>query len=157
MAMESETGSSAAASQTHADASASGATPSPAAQVAGAPPRTVIAAGTTLKGSIEGADAVTIEGSIEGAIEARRLEVAPEASVRGRVEVGELESRGQLSGEIRARVARLSGKLADGTALFADTLEVRLPADDSGEPGLTLGHCTLEVGVDPSPSRDLPG
>ncbi|MFN7954178.1 MAG: polymer-forming cytoskeletal protein [bacterium] len=115
---------------------------------AGTPPRTVIAAGTEIQGTIRGQAGVVVEGKLVGDVHAPSLSIATGASVHGRIEVERLESAGQIIGEIRARHARLSGSLGDGTSLHTAVLEVPLPDDDAAGAGLVLGHCTLRVGAD---------
>lgn len=113
-------------------------------------PRTVIAAGTELQGTLAANVAVAVEGQFVGDVKAPSLTVAPGAAVRGRIEVDELDSAGFLRGEVRARRARLAGRVEDGTVIQAERLDVPL-ADDGAAPagaGLVLGRCTLHVGAE---------
>ncbi len=111
--------------------------------------RTVIAAGTELQGSLRGEAPVVVEGKLSGDVHAPSLTIAAGAAVHGRIEVGTLESAGQVIGEIHAQRVRLSGNLGDGTSLQATVLEVPLADGDVDGAGATLGHCTLRVGTDP--------
>lgn len=109
---------------------------------------TVIAAGTELQGTLSASVAVAIEGQFVGDVRAPALTVAAGAAVRGRIEVDDLDSAGQLRGEVRARRARLAGRVEDGTVIQAESLDVPLGEDAGGAlaAGLVLGRCTLHVG-----------
>lgn len=111
--------------------------------------RTVIAAGTELQGTLAASVAVAVEGQFAGDVKAPSLAVAAGAAVRGRIEVDELDSAGFLRGEVRARRARLAGRIEDGTLIQAESLEVPLAEDASGAgAALVLGRCTLHVGAE---------
>lgn len=111
--------------------------------------RTVIAAGTELQGTLAASIAVAVEGQFAGDVKAPSLAVAAGAAVRGRIDVDELDSAGHLRGEVRARRARLAGRVEDGTVIQAESLDVPLAQDGSGAgAGLVLGRCTLHVGAE---------
>ena len=107
--------------------------------------RTLIENGTEIEGSIKSQCPVALSGKINGKVAAPALTIAETGSVSGRVEVKELRSQGEISGEIHADSVELSGKVKDDTVIQAKSLEVKLAQKESGLK-VSFGNCRLEVG-----------
>lgn len=108
---------------------------------------TLIEEGTELKGSVSSSCPVVVRGRIAGEVSTPALTVAPSGAVAGRVKVGTIVSTGEISGEIEADHASLSGRVNDDTVIRARTLEVKLASE--GRMTVTFGEARLEIGDEP--------
>jgi cytoskeletal protein CcmA (bactofilin family) len=115
---------------------------------------TIIAKGTEFQGAVKSDCPVTLGGKLDGEIAAPSLNVEQGGTVSGRVEVTDLDSEGEIRGQIIAENVRLSGRVGDSTVILASTLEVKLK--DAGE-GLqvSFGNCELQVGEQASKKGSL--
>jgi cytoskeletal protein CcmA (bactofilin family) len=107
--------------------------------------RTVVEEGTELEGSLSSNCPIVMSGKIAGDVSAPSLRINKTGSVRGKVKVQEVDSQGEMSGEIEADFVRLGGIVHDDSIVRAKTLEVRQPTPSDPEP-ITFGACTLEIG-----------
>ena len=107
--------------------------------------KTLIEDGTEIEGSINSVCDISLSGKVEGDLSAPALDVTESGSVAGRVEVKNLRSEGEISGDIRADSVELSGKVKDDTVIQAKTMEVKLDQPDSGL-RVAFGNCQLKVG-----------
>lgn len=107
--------------------------------------QTLIHEGTEVEGTVRSRCDVVIGGGLKGDLRAPALTITPAGRVQGRIEVERLVSQGEVSGEIDAGVAELSGRVADQTVIRAKRLEVRLNPSDGGVRA-TFGACQLRVG-----------
>jgi cytoskeletal protein CcmA (bactofilin family) len=107
--------------------------------------KTVIANGTRFEGAIKSDCDVTLGGKLAGEISAPSLKVERTGSVDGRVEVTQLESEGEVCGQIIADDVRLAGRVGNKTVILATTLEVKLNDKDQGLQ-VAFGDCELQVG-----------
>ena len=108
---------------------------------------TLIEEGTELKRSVSSSCPGLIRGRVAGDVAAPSLTVAPSGAVSGRVKVGTMVSTGEISGEIEADNASLSGRVNDETVIRARTLEVKLASE--GRMTVTFGEARLEIGDAP--------
>jgi cytoskeletal protein CcmA (bactofilin family) len=108
---------------------------------------TLIEEGTELKGSVSSSCPIMVRGRISGEVSTPALTVAPSGAVAGRVKVGTIVSTGEISGEIEADHASLSGRVNDETVIRARTLEVKLASE--GRMTVTFGEARLEIGDEP--------
>src|SRR5262245_31895589 len=106
---------------------------------AGGAKQTVVEDGTQFKGSLTSTCPVVVHGRIEGDVETPGLVVSPSGSVKGRVKVGEVQSQGEIEGEIDADTVRLAGRGRDKTVLRAKVLEVKL-ASGGGKMMVVFGE-----------------
>ena len=106
---------------------------------------TIIAKGTQFEGSIQSDCAVTLSGKLDGEIAAPTLKVEDCGKVDGRIEVQQLESEGEICGQIIAEDVRLAGRVGNNTVILATSLEVKLNDSDSGL-SVSFGDCELQVG-----------
>ncbi len=114
---------------------------------------TVVEEGTEFHGSMTSSCAVIVKGRIAGELSSPALTVTPTGVVSGKVKVGTLASQGEISGELDAEHAHLSGRVNDATVVRARTLEVKLTSE--GRMTVTFGSETrLDVGEDPRAERD---
>jgi cytoskeletal protein CcmA (bactofilin family) len=114
------------------------------------PRESVVARGTSFRGTLVSECPVTVCGAVEGELTAPALVVTESGSVNGKILVDELNSTGEISGEIDAGNMQLSGRVRDNTSIRAKTLEVRLSSDGSDKLQVIFGTATLEVGPEPS-------
>lgn len=112
----------------------------------------VIAHGTSCKGTVTSECPVTVSGIVDGELSAPALVVTESGSVNGKVKVEDLKSNGEISGEIDAGSMQLSGKVLDNTAIRAKALEVKLSSENSGKLELVFGTASVDVG--PAPMAD---
>jgi cytoskeletal protein CcmA (bactofilin family) len=111
--------------------------------------KTLVEEGTQFKGSLSSSCPIVVRGKIEGDVTAPSLQVSATGAVHGKVKVGEMQSQGELAGEIDADIVQLSGTVKDKTVVRAKSLEVKLtPA--TGKMQVIFGECTLDVGDMPS-------
>jgi cytoskeletal protein CcmA (bactofilin family) len=107
--------------------------------------KTLVEEGTSFKGSLSSNCPIEVKGRIEGDVTAPALSVSATGSVHGKVKVGEIQSHGELAGEVDADIVQLSGSVKDNTIIRAKSLEVKLsPAE--GKMQVVFGECQLEVG-----------
>ncbi len=111
--------------------------------------QTLIEEGTQLKGTLSSDCPVVVRGRLDGEVSGPLLQVSPTGKVSGKIEVQRVESAGELAGEYKADVVRLSGRVADETVIRTKSLEVKLAGVDD-ESALVLGDCELEVGNPPT-------
>lgn len=116
---------------------------------------TLVEEGTELEGSLKSTCPILVRGRVEGQIKAPALTVSASGAVHGKVQVDELLSEGELSGELDAGTVELSGKVRDKTVLRAKSLSVKLSSDDN-KIQIVFGECELSVG-DPPPKVDEVG
>jgi cytoskeletal protein CcmA (bactofilin family) len=110
--------------------------------------RTIVEEGTHMEGSLDSTCPIVVNGKIEGEVKAPSLRINDSGSVRGKVKVEQIDSKGEMSGEFDADVVRLAGVVRDDSILRAKSLEVKLAA--AGDPNpVTFGACSLEVGEMP--------
>jgi cytoskeletal protein CcmA (bactofilin family) len=111
--------------------------------------KTLVEEGTQFKGSLSSSCPIVVRGKIEGDVTAPSLQVSTTGAVHGKVKVGEMQSQGELAGEIDADMVQLSGSVKDKTVVRAKSLEVKLtPAN--GKMEVIFGECSLDVGDMPS-------
>jgi cytoskeletal protein CcmA (bactofilin family) len=111
--------------------------------------KTLVEEGTQFKGSLSSSCPIVVRGKIEGDVTAPSLQVSSTGAVHGKVKVGDVQSQGELAGEIDADTVQLSGTVKDKTVVRAKSLEVKLqPA--TGKMQVIFGECTLDVGDMPS-------
>ncbi len=108
---------------------------------------TVVEEGTEFKGAMTSSCPVVVRGRVSGELASPTLTVAPSGAVAGKLRVGTLVSSGEVSGEVDAEHATLSGRVADHTVLRARTLEIKLASE--GKLSLTFGEARLDVGDEP--------
>jgi len=114
----------------------------------------VIAQGTSVKGTVSSDCPVSVSGVVDGEFTAPALMVTESGSVHGKILVEDLKSSGEISGEIDAGALQLSGRVRDNTSIRAKTLEVKLASDGSDKLQLMFGSATLEVGPPPTVATD---
>ncbi len=105
----------------------------------------IIAPGTEFEGVVVSSCGIIVGGRITGDLSAPSLHVHEKGTVGGRIKVGSLISRGEISGEIDADKVELSGRVGDRTVLRAKTLDVKL-GEDGGPLRVAFGDCELQVG-----------
>jgi cytoskeletal protein CcmA (bactofilin family) len=111
--------------------------------------KTLVEEGTQFKGSLSSSCPIVVRGKIEGDVTAPSLQVSATGAVHGKVKVGEVQSQGELAGEIDADVVQLSGSVKDKTVVRAKSLEVKLQPVE-GKMQVVFGEVTLDVGDMPS-------
>jgi cytoskeletal protein CcmA (bactofilin family) len=111
--------------------------------------KTLVEEGTQFKGSLSSSCPIVVRGKIEGDVTAPSLQVSATGAVHGKVKVGEMQSQGELAGEIDADIVQLSGTVKDKTVVRAKSLEVKL-TPVTGKMQVIFGECTLDVGDMPS-------
>jgi cytoskeletal protein CcmA (bactofilin family) len=107
--------------------------------------QTLIEEGTEFKGTLSSNCPIVIKGRLEGQVSGPSLHVSASGSISGTVEVGTIDSEGELAGQYTAQVVRLSGRVKDKTVIRAQSLEIKL-AGAKGALEVTFGECDLEVG-----------
>jgi len=107
--------------------------------------QTIIAKGTEFDGAIKSDCGITLSGKLKGDISAPSLTVESSGSVNGRVEVTDLESEGEVTGQIIAENVRLAGRVGNKTVILASTLEVKISQPNEGLQ-VSFGDCELQVG-----------
>ena len=105
-----------------------------------APPTTVVEEGTEFNGSFASTCPIEVRGRVQGDLAAPSLSVAASGAVHGKVQVSELRSEGEISGEFDADAAHLSGVVKDNTVLRASSLEMTLAPKDH-RMQLIFGEC----------------
>jgi cytoskeletal protein CcmA (bactofilin family) len=110
--------------------------------------RTIVEEGTELDGSLSSTCPIVVSGKVGGEVIAPSLRINNTGSVRGKVKVEQLESKGEMSGEFEADVVRLAGVVRDDSILRAKSLEVTL-AGPNDPNAVVFGTCSLEIGEMP--------
>ena len=110
--------------------------------------QTLVEDGTSFKGSMTSTCPVVVRGRLEGDLEAPALAISTSGAVQGRAKVGQVQSEGEVAGEIDADTVQLSGVVKDNTVIKAKTLEVKLTAVDQ-KMEVTFGNSVLSVGAEP--------
>jgi cytoskeletal protein CcmA (bactofilin family) len=111
--------------------------------------KTVVEEGTEFKGTLGASGPIVVMGRLDGQVTGPSLEVSEAGAVAGTVKVGELRSHGEVAGTIEAGHVALAGRVRDGTAIKAETLEVAEAAPGAA-PSALFTDCTLEIGEAPS-------
>jgi cytoskeletal protein CcmA (bactofilin family) len=101
--------------------------------------QTLVEEGTTLKGTIVSSCAVTVKGKVDGNLTAPSLRVSDTGSIHGKVNVGEIVSEGELSGEVEAELVQITGAVRKNTIVRATSLQVKLAAPPSQRVELAFG------------------
>jgi len=109
--------------------------------------QTLIEDGTEFDGKIRSKCSIVLSGTVKGELTAPTLLVTPSGSVQGQVKVSQLNSQGNIAGEIEAGTVELSGRVSDQTVIRAKTLEVKLDQASRGVQ-VTFDSCELQVGQD---------
>ena len=107
--------------------------------------RTLVEEGTEFKGSLSSKCPIEVNGVVEGDVKAPALTVSAAGSVKGKVQVAELRSSGELAGEFDADLVQLSGVVKDNTVIRARSLEVKL-TPEKGKLQVIFGECAIDVG-----------
>lgn len=115
--------------------------------------QTVIESGTEFDGSIRSDCSIKLSGNVKGELRAPSLEVTPSGAVRGKVRVKQLNSQGEVEGDIQAESVELSGRVNDKTVIRAKNLEVKLSQTDKAVE-VSFGNCELQVGDAPAEMTD---
>lgn len=106
---------------------------------------TIIENGTEFDGSVKSDCPIQLSGTLKGQVTAPSLNVTNTGAVNGKVRVSQLNSKGEISGEVEAETVELSGRVSDDTVIRAKTLEVKL-SQSSGGLQVSFGNCQLDVG-----------
>jgi cytoskeletal protein CcmA (bactofilin family) len=123
--------------------------------------QTLVEEGTRLEGALVSSSAVVVKGKIVGDVTAPLLRVTDSGSVHGRMNVREIVSNGELSGELDADLVQLAGVVRDKTIVRARSLNVKLAAS-SGRIEIVFGgslpaaDSTRLDGPEPSPAPHAP-
>ena len=88
--------------------------------------RTIVEEGTNLQGTLESACPILVNGRIDGDLRAPSIVVSATGAVQGVVQVGKIQSSGELCGQFDAEHVELTGAVKDNTVIRAKTLEVKL-------------------------------
>jgi cytoskeletal protein CcmA (bactofilin family) len=123
--------------------------------------QTLVEEGTRLEGALVSSSAVVVKGKIVGDVTAPVLRVTDSGSVHGRMNVREIVSDGELSGELDADLVQLAGVVRDKTIVRTRSLNVKLAAS-SGRIEIVFGKSlpaadsTRLDGPEPSPAPHVP-
>jgi len=107
----------------------------------------VLAAGTSLTGTINTESDFRLDGHVEGEIFCKgKIVIGPKGSVKGNIQTVNAEIFGRVEGTIRASERLVLKEAADVKGdIFIQTLEI--------EPGVKLnGSCTMQGKEAPAPS-----
>jgi len=110
----------------------------------------IIAEGTSCKGTITSDCPLTVSGAIDGELTAPAAVVTASGRLHGKIRVQQLTSEGEVAGDIEAHTLRLSGRVSDKTRIRAQSLEVRLDSAGGDSLQVAFGSATLEVGPEPA-------
>jgi cytoskeletal protein CcmA (bactofilin family) len=88
--------------------------------------RTIVEEGTNLQGTLESECPILVNGRIDGDLRAPSIVVSATGSVQGVVQVGKIQSSGELCGQFDAEHVELTGAVKDNTVIRAKTLEMKL-------------------------------
>jgi cytoskeletal protein CcmA (bactofilin family) len=87
-------------------------------------------------------------GKIEGDITGPMIHIAATGVVAGKVKVKELQSQGELAGEVEAETVQIAGTVRDKTVIRAKSLQVTLTTKKGME--VLFGECELAIGDEPN-------
>jgi cytoskeletal protein CcmA (bactofilin family) len=110
---------------------------------------TLVEEGTEFKGSLSSKCPIVVMGKVEGDITGPVIHVTASGVIAGHVKVKELQSAGEVAGEVEADAVRISGKVRDKTVIRARSLEVSLTSAKGGME-VVFGECELSVGDEPN-------
>ena len=110
---------------------------------------TLVEEGTEFKGSLSSKCPIVVMGKVEGEVSGPVIHVTDSGVVAGNVKVKELQSAGEVAGEVEADAVRISGKVRDKTVIRARSLEVNLVSAKGGME-VVFGECELSVGDEPN-------
>jgi cytoskeletal protein CcmA (bactofilin family) len=110
---------------------------------------TLVEEGTEFKGSLSSKCPIVVMGKVEGDVTGPVIHVTASGVIAGNVKVKELQSAGEVAGEVEADSVRISGKVRDKTVIRARSLEVSLSAT-KGAMEVVFGECELSVGDEPN-------
>ncbi len=115
--------------------------------------RTIVAAGTHLQGNLESACPILVHGRVEGDLRAPSVVVSATGAVQGVVQVGKIQSNGELCGQFDADHVELTGSVKDNTVIRAKTLEVKL-ASKQGKMQVVFSEQSVPVSASASPPQN---
>jgi cytoskeletal protein CcmA (bactofilin family) len=110
---------------------------------------TLVEEGTEFKGSLSSKCPIVVMGKVEGDVSGPVIHVTTSGVIAGNVKVKELQSAGEVAGEVEADAVRISGKVRDKTVIRARSLEVSLTSSKGGME-VVFGECELAVGDEPN-------
>lgn len=110
---------------------------------------TLVEEGTEFKGSLSSKCPIVVMGKVEGEVSGPVIHVTASGVIAGNVKVKELQSAGEVAGEVEADAVRISGKVRDKTVIRARSLEVSLTSSKGGME-VVFGECELSVGDEPN-------
>jgi cytoskeletal protein CcmA (bactofilin family) len=110
---------------------------------------TLVEEGTEFKGSLSSKCPIVVMGKVEGDVSGPVIHVTASGVIAGNVKVKELQSAGEVAGEVEADAVRISGKVRDKTVIRARSLEVSLTSAKGGME-VVFGECELAVGDEPN-------
>jgi cytoskeletal protein CcmA (bactofilin family) len=110
---------------------------------------TLVEEGTEFKGALSSKCPIVVMGKVEGDVSGPEIHVTASGVIAGNVKVKELQSAGEVAGEVEADAVRISGKVRDKTVIRARSLEVSLTSSKGGME-VVFGECELAVGDEPS-------
>jgi cytoskeletal protein CcmA (bactofilin family) len=90
--------------------------------------RTIVEEGTSLQGTLESACPILVNGRVDGDVRAPSVVVSNTGAVQGVVQVGKIQSSGELCGKFDADHVELTGSVKDNTVIRAKSLEIKLAA-----------------------------
>jgi cytoskeletal protein CcmA (bactofilin family) len=108
---------------------------------------TLVEEGTEFKGTLSSNCPIVVMGKVEGEVSGPVIHVTKTGSVAGTVKVKELQSAGEIAGEVQADAVRISGRVRDKTVIRAKSLEVCLSSEGMQ---LVFGECELAIGDEPN-------
>jgi cytoskeletal protein CcmA (bactofilin family) len=115
---------------------------------------TVVEEGTEFKGTLTSSCPIDVRGRVEGELHTPTLTIGETGAVHGRAKVGEVHSRGEISGEFDADKIELAGVVRDKTIIRARSIDVKLGAE-RGKLQIVFGECELSVGDEPTENDHL--
>jgi cytoskeletal protein CcmA (bactofilin family) len=115
---------------------------------------TVVEEGTEFKGTLTSSCPIDVRGRVEGELHTPTLTVGETGAVHGRAKVGEVHSRGEISGEFDADKIELAGIVRDKTIIRARSIDVKIGAE-RGKLQIVFGECELSVGDEPTENDHL--
>lgn len=110
---------------------------------------TLVEEGTEFKGSLSSKCPIVVMGKVEGDVTGPVIHVTASGVIAGNVKVKELQSYGEVAGEVEADAVQISGKVRDKTVIRARSLEVSLISAKGGME-VVFGECELSVGDEPN-------
>jgi cytoskeletal protein CcmA (bactofilin family) len=110
---------------------------------------TLVEEGTEFKGSLSSKCPIVVMGKVEGDVTGPVIHVTTSGVIAGNVKVKELQSYGEVAGQVEADEVHISGRVRDKTVIRARSLEVSLTAAKGGME-VVFGECELSVGDEPN-------